>query len=202
MHTDVTLAVLAGGRGARMGRPKGLLTVGGRPVLAHLLDRLAWPGPTLLVTAPGREHPPAWDRFDREATDPTADQGPLRGVLTAVESATTPVVVIVTVDMPGVTPAAVAWMVGQLGDGRGLLLDRGGQIEPFPLVVRPALAEAIRARLAAGRRSVHGLSAEPGVTVRPAPADWPASAWANLNTPADWAAFEAASLTRRGEAGV
>ncbi len=190
-----TLAVLAGGQGSRMGRPKGLLTVGGVPVLARLLARLAWPGPTLLVTAPGRERPPAGDRFDAEAVDPVAGQGPLRGVLTALETAASAVVVVVVVDMPGVTAAQVQWLAGQLGQGLGVMCDRddGGrrQVEPFPLAVRTAATDAVRRRLAAGRRSVHGLAGEPGFAVHPAPGDWPASAWANLNTPADAARFDA-----------
>jgi molybdopterin-guanine dinucleotide biosynthesis protein A len=73
-HT--TLAVLAGGEGRRMGGPKGVLALDGRPILERLLDRLDWPGPTLLVTAPGREHPPGWRRFTNEVTDPVAGEGP------------------------------------------------------------------------------------------------------------------------------
>ena len=49
---DVTLAVLAGGKGERMGMAKDALEIDGRPILRHLLDRARWPGPTLLVTAP------------------------------------------------------------------------------------------------------------------------------------------------------
>src|SRR3954469_12653277 len=100
--TDVTLAILAGGEGSRMGRPKGLLRVHGRPVLEYLLERFDWPGPTLLVTAPGRERPPACELFSCEVQDPVAGLGPLRGILTALESARTPLVVVTSVDMPGV----------------------------------------------------------------------------------------------------
>ncbi|MDB5911273.1 MAG: hypothetical protein JWP34_5390, partial [Massilia sp.] len=80
---DVTLAILAGGEGSRMGKAKGLLRVGpepGQPILGYLLNRLAWRGPTMLVTAPGRDHPPGWEQFDRELIDPEAGGGPLRGV--------------------------------------------------------------------------------------------------------------------------
>ena len=187
-----TLAVLAGGRGQRMGRPKGTLTIAGVPILPHLLDRLRWPGPTLLVTAPGRERPPGHDRFDAEAVDPTADQGPLRGVLTALETSTTPVVVITTVDMPGVTGRQLVWLADQLADDdAGVLLDRDGRTESFPLALRTTIGDRIVARLNGGRRSVHALTDKSNVRVVPAPADWPAETWANLNTPAEWAAFSA-----------
>src|SRR6195952_3674281 len=99
---QTTLAVLAGGESTRMGEPKAALRVGGKPILQYLIERFAWPGPTLLVTAPGRERPPGWERFDREVPDPVAGAGPLRGVMTALEAIKTPFVAVVTVDMPGI----------------------------------------------------------------------------------------------------
>src|SRR6478609_398221 len=45
---QITLAILAGGRGSRMGKPKSHLRLHGRPILEYLLQRLAWPGPKLL----------------------------------------------------------------------------------------------------------------------------------------------------------
>ena len=83
--TAVTLAILAGGEGRRMGLPKQNLEINSRPILEFLLDRLTWPGPTLLVTTPSRQHPPGADRFDAEEVDAIENQGPLRGILTAMQ---------------------------------------------------------------------------------------------------------------------
>src|SRR5688500_9615172 len=110
----VTLAVLAGGAGSRMGRAKSLLTVRGRPILDYLMDRLNWPGPTMLVTAAGRERPPGAGRFEREVHDDVEGEGPLRGVYTALTHATTPVIAIAAVDMPAVTQADLGWFVAEL----------------------------------------------------------------------------------------
>ncbi|HEX4797271.1 MAG TPA: molybdenum cofactor guanylyltransferase [Humisphaera sp.] len=110
-----TLAVLAGGEGSRMGMPKGLLSIHGEPILAYLLRQIAWPGPTMLVSAPGREHPPGCDKFSVEVTDPQA-QGPLRGILTALENLTTPLAVVLTVDMPGVRIEHVRWLIERLAE--------------------------------------------------------------------------------------
>jgi molybdopterin-guanine dinucleotide biosynthesis protein A len=109
----VTLAVLAGGEGSRMGLSKGLLSIHGEPILAYLLRQIAWPGPTMLVSAPGREHPPGCERFSVEVVDPQA-QGPLRGILTALEDLATPLVVVLTVDMPGVRMEQVRWLIDHL----------------------------------------------------------------------------------------
>jgi len=190
---DVTLAVLAGGAGSRMGAPKGELRLRGRPILEHLLDRFNWPGPTLLVTAPGREHPPAWQRFDREVVDPVADQGPLRGVLTALESASTEIVLITTVDMPGVTLQGLRWLATRLAGRAGTLglMTRcrpDHPIEPFPSAYRRQALQLIAHRLVVNR-SVQAVSEEPSIEVVAAPAEWPRSFWTNLNTPLDVHAY-------------
>jgi molybdopterin-guanine dinucleotide biosynthesis protein A len=190
----VTLAVLAGGAGARMGGAKALLRVGGRPILEDLFDRFAWPGPTLLVTAPGRERPPGGERFGREVVDAQAGLGPLRGVLTALDHVATPLLVVTALDMPGLGRPQAEWLAARLHeapDARGVMIRRGvEQLEPLPLALRASARSAVQGRLAAGRRSVRGLASEAGFAVVTAP-DWPAGAWANLNTPADWQAFAA-----------
>jgi molybdopterin-guanine dinucleotide biosynthesis protein A len=195
-----TLAVLAGGAGSRMGRPKAELVVAGLPILQFLLDRLTWPGPTLLVTAPQRQRPPGSERFDREVSDAIADEGPLRGVVTALDHAETDASIIATLDMPNIQREQLHWLQEQLNrDLLGVMLQRqSGQrelIEPFPLVVRKTAAPLIRARLARDERSVHGLSEVEGFAVVPVPASWPVSTWDNLNDPVDYKAF-IAGITR------
>lgn len=183
-----------------MGVPKGLLRIAGRPILEYLLDRLAWPGPTLLITAPGREHPPGWERFDREAVDRVSKQGPLRGVLTALESSATQWAAIVTVDMPAVHREQIELLGASLGEPTlGMMFRRrdahAGQIvEPFPLLVRAGALSAIRGKIGRGALSVMGLLEEPGFAALDAPGSWGEAVWTNLNRPADMAAF----LSRAG----
>jgi molybdopterin-guanine dinucleotide biosynthesis protein A len=187
--TEITLAVLAGGAGSRMGRPKAELCVGGLPILQFLLKKWQWPGPTLLITAPGRQRPPGAALFDREVPDPVTGQGPLRGLLTALESAVTELVVFATVDMPGVGSPQLEWVASRCGPS-GTMICRERGIEPFPSVFRRSWIEMVRRRLEGGRRSVHGLAAEPGLVVVRAPDDWESSVWSNLNSPADLDSFE------------
>ena len=183
-----TLAVLAGGEGSRMGGPKGVLALERRPILERLLDRLDWRGPTLLVTAPGREHPPGWQRFTCEATDPVAGQGPLRGILTALEHAPTNQVVVLPVDMPNVTLPPLAWLA--------VMFERHGRIEPLPAVFHARNAQyLLRAHLADGRLALHRLTESPEVVVVPESPDWPADFWVNLNTRSDLAAYSAGVIS-------
>jgi molybdopterin-guanine dinucleotide biosynthesis protein A len=189
------IAVLAGGEGSRMGRPKGELRARGLPLLEYLGRRLAWPGPTLLVTAPGREHPPGADKFDREVTDPVPGAGPLRGILTALEHAATPLLVVAALDMPGVARSHLEWLAQQLRAAPeiiGLFLRRsgGGLLEPLPCAFRVAAAlSPVRAVLDAGRRSIRSLLDVPAFDAVDVPAEWGDEVWTNLNDPAAWESF-------------
>lgn len=194
--SQMTLAILAGGQGTRMRKAKGELRIGGEPILAYLLERIGWPGATLVVTAPGVEHPPGGDRFHAEAIDPQAGLGPLRGVLTALQHATTDVMVITTVDLPNIRLGNLSAAVSRLmrsAEHAAVMYRRdvAGEsvIEPFPLAIHKRLTAEVAARLASGRRSVYGLSQLPGVVVEAVPTEWRESVWMNLNTPEDMRVF-------------
>ena len=185
-----TLAILAGGAGSRMGQPKANLQIDGKPILEYLLDRFRWTGPTLLVTAPGREHPPGCERFTAEAIDPVPDQGPLRGIHTAIEHTKTSTVVITTIDMPAVGPEPFQWLIDRFAkqpDAVALMPRHGEEIEPFPSIFRIAAISLVQGSLAAGRLSVQKLAERPRVVT--VEVDWDQSIWTNLNRPADVDAF-------------
>jgi molybdopterin-guanine dinucleotide biosynthesis protein A len=192
-----TLAVLAGGEGRRMGGPKSVLALDGRPILKRLLDHLDWPGPTLLVTAPGREHPPGWRRFTNEVTDPVAGQGPLRGILTALQNASTDEVVVLPVDMPNIATAPLAWLAARLRENpiaAAVMIERrrpaSRRIEPLPAAFRATAAETIvRARLRDRQLALHLLADNSEIVVVPAPSDWTEDFWTNLNTPSDLSTY-------------
>lgn len=183
----VTLVVLAGGEGRRMGRAKAEMVLAGEPALARLLRRLAWAaGPTLLVTAPGRERPPGHELFDAEASDPDFGRGPLRGLLTAAEHAATDAAVVAAVDMPEVTTPALLWLARRRRElDAALLMTRRDEIEPLPMALHLLrMTPILRDRLAAND-SLRGLADCDGGVVEAAPADWPAALWTNLNRPED-----------------
>ncbi|MEO6436481.1 MAG: molybdenum cofactor guanylyltransferase [Tepidisphaeraceae bacterium] len=199
--SNVTLAVLAGGEGSRMGTPKANLSVGDRSILRWLLDRWQWSGPTLLVTTPGREKPPGSEQFDREVTDTVAGEGPLRGLATALAAVRTPIIVVATCDMPHMENRQFCWLADALIARRAtswMVMTRspvtggeitGGEIEPFPCAIQRTARKAIESHLASGARSLHSLASLAGVEVIPAPDEWPASAWTNLNTREDYDRF-------------
>ena len=188
--TSVTLAILAGGEGARMGQPKANLRIDGKPILEYLLGRFAWPGPTLLVTAPGREHPPGCERFSAEAIDPVPDQGPMRAIHTALEHTKTSTVVITTIDMPALGAKEFQWLIDRFAkhpEAVALMPRHGEQIEPFPSIFRIAAVSMVQGYIALGRLSVQTLAERPRVLTEPV--DWDESVWTNVNRPEDFNAF-------------
>lgn len=176
-----------------MGTPKAELLVRGQPILQFLLDRWRWPGPALLVTAPSREHPPGCELFSREVSDAIAGQGPLRGVVSALEAAgDAEIVLVTTCDMPLVTSEMLEFVAAKLADNTaalGLMSKRGDEIEPFPLAIRPAALPLLHQRLNDGQRSLHSLSQRSEFRLIEAPAHWPPAVWTNLNSPDDFRQF-------------
>jgi molybdopterin-guanine dinucleotide biosynthesis protein A len=97
-----------------MGRDKALIDVGGRPLARVAADALAGAGASAVVAVGG-------DLAGLDAAglpaiaDPRQGQGPLGGLLTALEWATAEVVVVLACDLPLVTAEAVTSVVAGLG---------------------------------------------------------------------------------------
>lgn len=190
--TNTTLAILAGGEGSRMGRPKGLLEIGGRPILRHILENARWGGPTLVVTSPGRESPPGAEGFDAEVVDSVAGLGPMRGVLTALEHVKTETVVVSAVDMPAIGWEIFRWLAGELQgrpDAQVVMIERiwesASITEPLPAAFRRSARNLLERRLADGESSLRDLRHLGQVQVLRAPGDWAPELWTNLNFPED-----------------
>jgi len=98
---DPIVAILAGGRSRRMGRPKPGVELGGRPLISYPLEaaRGAGLGPWI-VAKRETELPPGDCRLLIEPDEP---RHPLLGVVTALRAARPAPVVVVAADMPFVT---------------------------------------------------------------------------------------------------
>ena len=137
------VAVLAGGRGRRMGTPKPLAQLDGAPLIARPLAAAAAAGLDAVVVAkPDTPLPalavPVWH-------EPAEPVHPLLGVVTALARAAQPVVA-VACDMPFVPPELLA----RLASGPEAAVTVGGRLEPFPARYEPAALPVLRAALADG----------------------------------------------------
>lgn len=192
---QVTLAVLAGGEGRRMGMPKSRLRIGQRPILQVILEQLQWPGPTMLVTSPLQKNPPAAEWFGQEVVDPVAE-GPLRGIRTALEHCSTEMLAVIPVDMLFVGKEALEWLINELHSRPQIIGVMGKRkvkeewmMEPFPMICRRAALGEMESYWSEGNRSMRGLAEKPTFAAIECPGDWASDIWFNFNTPAEYAQF-------------
>lgn len=108
-----TGAVLAGGASTRMGTDKALLAVSGRPLAAIAAAALRGAGAARVLAVGGDGAALAGLGLEAVA-DAAPGEGPLAGILAALDAARTDVVVVLACDLPGVTAASVARVIAAL----------------------------------------------------------------------------------------
>ena len=151
-HPDITLALIAGGRGSRLGGvAKGLLRWQGQPLLAHLLALRPLFADVLLVCADPAPYAP-W-RLPRVA-DVVPGRGAPGGVHAALVHARTPWVLALGCDMPFVTREALAPLLAAHTahpDAEAVAYRVGGRLEPLLALYRRELGVSWEPRLCAER---------------------------------------------------
>jgi molybdenum cofactor guanylyltransferase len=163
--------VLAGGRSARMGRPKSGLEWHGATLLfrtAAVVAR-AVTGPVVVVRAPGQELPALPDGVET-VEDPVEGLGPMQGVaagLTHLRDRASGAFVCST-DLPFLHPAYVRGVLRGLDDPSVDLVvpTVRGFRQPLAAAYRTALTALIEARIAAGNLRV-GMLLEHCAAVQP-----------------------------------
>jgi len=186
-YDTVSAVLLAGGASARMGCDKAHMEVGGLPAATRITSLLAALFGEVLIAG---GDPPA-SAVGRRVADEGEPQCALRGLVTALATATRERVLVVATDLPLVTSdlllALVAWP-----EADAVVPRTDGRLHPLCAVYRrePVLAAA-RARLAAGELALRGLLQEiDTVTLEEsdiAQVDPDGTALVNVNTPEDLA---------------
>jgi molybdenum cofactor guanylyltransferase len=135
------VAILAGGRSRRMGRPKATLEFEGAPLIERPLAAAAAAGLDAVVVAkPGSALPPLDVEVWREPEEPSH---PLTGLVAALEHGQP--VIAVACDMPFVTAEALARLAACEGAAAPMV---AGRLEPFPARYEPSALPVLRAALA------------------------------------------------------
>jgi len=186
--------VLAGGLGRRMGGiDKGLVELDGRPMVSHVIERLAPQVDTLLINANQNTdryaafgHPVVPDRIGGFA-------GPLAGLHAGLTAATTPLVVTVPCDSPFLPRDLVARLRNALdADGVQLAVAKTGQqAQPVFSLVRRDVLDDLSAFLTIGGRKIDAWYAR--LAVVEVSFDDEAAAFANINTREELSGFQGAA---------
>lgn len=152
--TVFSAAVLTGGASRRMGRDKALLEVGGVPLAVRVAGVLHAAGAAEVMAIGGDLDALRARGLDARA-DPRQGQGPLAGLLSALDEARHDVVVVVACDLPDLEPGVVESLVAGLGTA-DVACARTDRRQPLCVVwrrdrARPVLAGAYDV----GERAIH-----------------------------------------------
>jgi len=181
--TAVTGLVLAGGQGSRMGGvDKGLAPFRGRPMVAHVLERLAPQVDEILVNA--NRNPEAYAAFGHRvvADEIPGFAGPLAGFERGLAHARGELVATVPCDSPFLPPDLVPRLRAALESaGADLAVARTGtQAHPVFCLMRRAVHASLERFLASGQRKIDRWYA--ALAVVEVAFDDEAQAFANINT--------------------
>ncbi|MCX7806281.1 MAG: molybdenum cofactor guanylyltransferase, partial [Planctomycetota bacterium] len=126
-------AILAGGRGSRMGADKALLRIGGRTLIERAAGAMAEVFGDRLLIVTDRPDRFAGMALPRVATDLVPGAGPLGGLLTALREVGDAPVFAVACDMPGLDPAVMRAQLDLWRDGEADALVPVAAGRPQPL---------------------------------------------------------------------
>jgi molybdopterin-guanine dinucleotide biosynthesis protein A len=161
------VAVLAGGRGTRIGGAKATVPLAGTPLIEHVLAAARDGGIEAVVVAKhGTELPSFAERVVEEPEEP---RHPLSGILTALDYAaergTDCAVLAVACDMPFLPGALLRWLAALEGPA---VLEMDGALQPLPALCVTAQRPGLRQSLARERslRSALGTRSARVVTDR------------------------------------
>jgi molybdopterin-guanine dinucleotide biosynthesis protein A len=190
-HADVTGVVLAGGQGRRMGGvDKGWVGIGGTPMIAHVLARLAPQVGDVLVNANQN-----LDRYRALGYPVVPDAvggfaGPLAGLHAGMTQATRELVVTVPCDSPFLPSDLVARLHAGLAAGGAQLAVAKTFDQPHPVfaLVRRDVLPDLAAFLDGGGRKIDAWYA--ALRVVEVGFDDEADAFRNINTADELAAAE------------
>ena len=193
----ITGLILAGGRGQRMGGiDKGLALLDGRPLVEHVLDRLAPQVASVMINANRNV-----DRYARFGHPLIGDRiagfaGPLAGLEAGLAACTTPYLASAPCDSPFLPPDLIARLAAALAANKASIAvaRTGDQLHPVFSLVRSFVLPDLQAFIhAGGRRMESWLQRLEWVAC---PFDDVADAFANINTPDELRAHHAEDASR------
>jgi molybdopterin-guanine dinucleotide biosynthesis protein A len=145
----MTSIVLAGGKSSRLGRNKLMEAIGGRPLLARVLDILGQVSDqVIVVVAQGQELPGVGaDPRPMVTADIYPGKGALGGIYTGVLASASFESLVVGADMPFLSPRLLSYLMS-LSAGFDVVMPRiGREIEPLHAVYSKTCLEPMKQQI-------------------------------------------------------
>jgi len=204
MASEVIGAVLAGGRGRRIGADKPSLQLGDRTLVRHAVDALRSAGLEVAVVLRSGQPAPLTAHTIAVVRDEIEDAGPLAGLQALLRWLPVEWAFLVACDQPFLTPDLIHGLLTQPRAGADAVVARPGRgPEPLPGLYHRNCLATVDAALAGGKRSLRELLSRlrthevPEHLIR----HWDPHlvSFVNLNTPADLARARALEASQVGQ---
>ncbi len=153
LFPNCSIVLLAGGRGQRMGgHDKGWVTWQGQALIEHM-QRVVRPLTDDLIISCNRNHERYQALADQIVSDPTLEfNGPLVGILSALEVARHPYLMVLPCDAPLIDLALLTQLYQQASE-RPVLLKHKDHWQPLFSIIPCAQLSTLQSLWAAGERS-------------------------------------------------
>lgn len=154
---NITAVVLAGGRGRRIGgQDKGLVEVGGRPLIEHILDLVTPQVSAVIINANRNQQVYAGYGYPVISDNLTDYQGPLAGFAAALAACETDYIMTLPCDGPYVPTDLVGKLSSAIKNNNAELAvaHDGQRMQPVYALIPRSLLESLQEFLDAGDRKI------------------------------------------------
>lgn len=181
-------AILTGGQSRRMGRDKAGLQLGGQTLIERVLAAVRpLDCPAFIVARQATDHAHLGLSV---VPDLFPDTGPLGGLCTALQHASTPALLLLACDLPFLTPRFLRFLIESLGGHQAAVPQSPEGLQPLCAVYTHSCLPAVEAALGQGERRMHALCRQLDLRAL-APEEWQpfdphGLLLCNLNTPEEY----------------
>jgi molybdenum cofactor guanylyltransferase len=156
---QIIAAVLAGGKGKRLGMDKARLQIGNCSLLDQILSALRDIFPLILLVVQGGGSPleSMEDTDVKVVADVISGKGPLVGIYTALQNSPAPYVFIMACDMPYPSRKLIRCMLSAAPGLDAVVPRRGEYIEPLFAVYSRDILDKARVCIEQGHLKIHDL---------------------------------------------
>lgn len=187
---DITVVILAGGKGRRMGgQDKGLVNYKNHTLIQHVIDAISQQTDNIIINA--NRNLSEYQNFGYPVVADTLNdfQGPLAGFLAAMGAVRTDYILTIPCDGPVITDNYVNRMRQGLTESKSMLAvaSDGDRMQPVYALIPVKLSTSLRQFLAEGGRKIDCWYQQHNITLVEFAND--SKFFTNINTPSDLQKF-------------